>query len=196
MNIRYLLDHKKFFLGPFSTHYPFEEAEIYKYKYKIRWGSCTYSFRDENYSHAYYASPGLIFNKHIHWTEEPKEVADFECNHLAATWEDYYDLPLEKSEEMGKHSHNLTYVHEHEIKNGIYDGVLYMNLLDKTFQRDFTNTHKEIIIECVEKVILDVGYAKALTFNESLYRRVLEIISDNNSTFTVLSFFDVVNNEV
>ena len=99
----HIFNNGSFLLRLISVHYPFTVNQIKKYHSILEWGSGVPTFEadDECYQPAAMAEYGLCFNSNIDWTNEIRDLAQFEVNHYQATmWSDNIEYPLSIEDEI------------------------------------------------------------------------------------------------
>ncbi len=191
-NEAFIIENWYFFNSVFSTHYPFTIEQLINLKDEICWGGCAYSFYDSDYMHFYSPPPGAIFNSAIRWTKNLIDIADFQCNHLAATWYDEDAIPLDKKTELERN--------DSELINGVTscssNGEEFAEAMEgyKPIVELFDRKYESINPDKLRQIILDFKeqkrVAKAIIFNPTFYKVLIECIKHNVQDFDILNFYE------
>ena len=191
---QFLLENNDFFKTAFAVHYPFSVDEIKKYKELLPWGGCTHSFYNSNFEYFFNASLGLAFNEGLSWNNEVIEIADFDCNHLAATDYDVEKFPLKKDVEIRKSidaylgaKFNHRSPTEKELEE--FDPPN----LNKIFSKKYSELDQSELDEIINDFRDERLYVKAILLNRSFYEVLFETILIHNKQFKVTSFFDLID---
>jgi len=186
----YLITNYEFFNSLFSTHYPFSLSEVIKFKDKISWGGCVYSFYDSDLMHFYKPSPGISFNSFIEWNKDLIDNAKFQCDQLAATWWDDQKLPLQKEAELRCNEIELYKAirNNPSMDDGDQDIDIETSIMDY-FERKYEHVQFEELNQIIQDFSLNKRYVKAVLFNNTFYNCVLGKITMDIKDFIVLDFY-------
>jgi hypothetical protein len=194
-NENFWSNNKLFFLGLFSTHYPFNEEQLKKYKNILPFGM-EYTSKDERTS---FEIVGLIFNRNIVWTDDLQEIY-YRPSELIYVGESR-DVCSRESD-FGRYP--ITYEDNLEEYR---DFEIYRALQCCSSAEEMIKCHEEIDKECESlKEIVDKSYkfgndelGKILTDRNTLiasyehfYKQIMSLIEVFNSNFNIENFLDEI----
>lgn len=191
-------NNKHFFLSLFSTHYPFNEEQLKKYKNILPFGM-EYISTDEKTS---FEITGLIFNRNIVWTNNLKEIyyrpsellyvgesidvcrRETDFSRYPITFKDnleeYKDFEISRALQCCSNAEEMTECDEEIEKK--YESL--KEIVDKSYK--FDNDE-------LKKIITDFNIL--IASYEHFYKQIMSLFEMLNSNFNIENFLDEILKE-